>query len=77
MQTRETRDGPLRIEAIAERQPRAAGEPPIVHVTIDRIDVRLPAGDAAPSPRERRPRAAGAVAPLSDYLRGTQRGGRG
>ena len=73
MQTRETRDGPLRIEAIAERQPRAAGEPPIVHVTIDRIDVRLPTADATPAARERRPRAPSGVASLSDYLRG---GGR-
>jgi hypothetical protein len=68
-------DRPLRADALAERRPRAASEPPVVHVTIDRIDVRLPAAvDASPSPRERRPRAASAVAPLSEYLRG---GGRG
>jgi hypothetical protein len=67
-------DRPLRADALSERRPRPASEPPIVHVTIDRIDVRLPAVDAAPSPRERRPRAASAVRPLSEYLRG---GGRG
>jgi hypothetical protein len=75
--TRDAHDRPLRIEALAERRPHAASEPPIVHVTIDRIDVRLPTADATPATRERRPRTASAVAPLSDYLRGTQRGGHG
>lgn len=72
--TRAAPDRPLRADALAERRPRAASDPPIVHVTIDRIDVRLPAADAGPVPRERRPRAPSGVASLSDYLRG---GGRG
>ena len=66
-------DGPLRLDALAERRPPAGGAPPIVHVTIDRIDVRLPAASAPTAQSERRPRPSGAVAPLADYLRG---GGR-
>lgn len=65
---------PLRTQALAERRAQPAREPRVVHVTIDRLDVRLPAAQTpAPPPGERRPRAPSAVAPLSDYLRG---GGR-
>jgi len=61
---------PLREEALRERaQPPRAEPAPIVHVTIDRIDVRLPA-PPAPLPSPRRARPASAVPPLADYLRG-------
>lgn len=56
--------------APASNSAGAADAAPIVHVTIDRIDVRLPpaAPNAAAAPRRaREPRAT----PLADYLRGT------
>ena len=56
----------------ASASPRAdpAGPAPVVHVTIDRIDVRLPAGAGCARRRaSARPAPASAVAPLSDYLR--------
>ncbi len=55
---------PRRADAVAAR----ADRPEIVQVTIERIDVRLP---AAPVPAPRRPRPASAVEPLADYLRST------
>ena len=65
---------PLRIQALADWRAQPAREPRVVQVTIDRLDVRPPAVQAPVAPpRERRPRAPSAVAPLSDYLRG---GGR-
>jgi hypothetical protein len=61
---------PLREEALRERaQPPRAEPAPIVHVTIDRIDVRLPA-PPVPLPSPRRARPASGVPPLADYLRG-------
>jgi hypothetical protein len=63
-------EAPLRIDLLRDRV--AEGKPvepaPIVHVTIDRIDVRLPPAPAAVAPA-RRPRPASTVAPLADYLR--------
>lgn len=61
---------PLRAEAVRERDRGAADEPaPVIHVTIDRIDVRLPSTAATP-PAPARRRAAPTVAALGDYLRG-------
>lgn len=61
---------PLRAEAVRERDRGAADEPaPIIHVTIDRIDVRLPSTAATP-PAPGRRRAAPTVGALGDYLRG-------
>lgn len=64
---------PLRITTVlqagaAERE-RTAEPAPIVHLTIDRIDVRLPSAPVAATPPARR-RAASAVGGLGDYLRG-------
>lgn len=67
---------PLRPEAVRERERAAADEPaPIIHVTIDRIDVRLPSAAATPPALSRR-RAAPAVGALGDYLRGRPPEGR-
>lgn len=64
---------PLRIATVlqagaAERE-RTAEPAPIVHVTIDRIDVRLPSAPVAATPPARR-RPASTVGGLGDYLRG-------
>ena len=67
---------PLRPEALREREHAAADEPaPVIHVTIDRIDVRLPSAAATPPAAARR-RAAPAVGTLGDYLRGRPPEGR-
>jgi hypothetical protein len=63
---------PLRVATVlqANASRDGAAEPaPIVHVTIDRIDVRLPSTPAAPTAPARR-RLASAVGGLGDYLRG-------
>jgi hypothetical protein len=66
---------PLRPEAVREREQATAAEPPpIIHVTIDRIDVRLPSTPAASTAQSRR-RPASAVGGLGDYLRGRPPGG--
>jgi len=46
--------------------------PPVVHVSIDRIDVRIPAAPA-PAAAARRPRTDSSVGTLADYLRGDGR----
>ncbi|MEP7100349.1 MAG: hypothetical protein ABI781_07560 [Burkholderiales bacterium] len=60
---------PLSQRTIDARVTVAAPMPPVIHVTIDRIDVRAPTA----SPRKAEPpkpqRAAPSV-PLADYLRG-------
>jgi len=61
---------PLRESTVAQRSeaPRAEASPAVVHVSIDRIDLRVP----APPPPERPAAAArsrGATMPLADYLR--------
>jgi hypothetical protein len=64
---------PLRIttvlQADAAERDRQTEPAPIVHVTIDRIDVRLPSAPAAAAPPARR-RPPSAVGGLGDYLRG-------
>ncbi|HEU0202078.1 MAG TPA: hypothetical protein VFR86_16805 [Burkholderiaceae bacterium] len=61
---------PLTESAVAQRAAQVRSEPTVVHVTIDRIDVRAPA--QAPEPAlAPKPRATSTL-PLSDYLR--QRG---
>lgn len=58
-------------------RPRAAVDesrataPPVVHVSIDRIDVRIPPAPAAAAPR--RTSAVSNVGTLADYLRGDSR----
>ena len=57
---------PLRASSLPASPPAAA--PPVVHVTIDRIDVHLPPLAAAGPARRARPPAAAPT--LADYLRG-------
>ena len=60
---------PMSAPALAERHAAAAAEPrPVVHVTIDRIDVRAPAAPARPAAAPRARNAAPSVS-LADYLR--------
>jgi hypothetical protein len=70
--------GPLSTRAIEIRSASPYGQlPPVVHVTIDRIDVRAPAVADRPSPRPRpRPRASSSGS-LTDYLRSRHGGPRG
>lgn len=59
---------PLSDAALASRSPRFRPLDPVIHVTIDRIDVRAPA-PAPEKPTSRRPRMEPSVT-LSDFLRG-------
>jgi hypothetical protein len=72
-----TPTAPLSDAAVAGRvlSPQAKAPAPVIHVTIDRLDVRAaaPVKSAAPA---RRPRPEPAVS-LADYLRDGARGGRG
>jgi len=63
----EARAAPLSDTAVASRMSTPHDERPVIHVTIDRIDVRAPAPDKL-STAMRRPRAEPAVS-LSEYLR--------
>ena len=66
---------PLSDVAVASRvRARDQGGAPVVHVTIDRIDVRAPAA-ATPRPARQRERAEPAVS-LAEYLRGAEPAGR-
>jgi hypothetical protein len=65
---------PLSETALAGRTAAARGQAPVIHVTIDRIDVRAPAPSQAP-PVQRRARTEPVVS-LSEYLRGSG-GGQG
>lgn len=55
---------PLSEEAVASRQLEPVASQPVIHVTIDRIEVRAP---AAPAPRARA--SAAPSVSLSEYLR--------
>jgi len=60
---------PLRESTVAQRAAPARGETPtIVHVTIDRVDVRAPPAPAFTPSLNQKPRAMSTVS-LSDYLR--------
>lgn len=63
----EARAAPLSDTAVASRMSTAQDERPVIHVTIDRIDVRVPAPDR-PGAAMRRARAEPGVS-LSEYLR--------
>lgn len=66
---------PLRAQTLQQApRPAKPDAAPVVHVTIDRIDVRLPAPANASAPASKA-RPASAVAPLADYLRGKKRTG--
>ena len=66
---------PLRDSVIEQRvAARRTSAPPVVHVTIDRIDVRVPPAPPAPRPAAR-PRSAASATPLADYLRQRDRSG--
>jgi hypothetical protein len=68
-------DGPLSQQALASRVLSQSDRPPIVHVTIDRVDVRAPAAPERPAPRTRsRTATAGS---LTDYLRARPAGRQG
>ena len=66
---------PLRSVVVREAA-RPATPAPVVHVTIDRIDVRLPPSPAAASRATARARPSSAQPALGDYLRG-RAGGSG
>jgi hypothetical protein len=61
---------PLGALALAQRMHPAKSEPTVVHVPIDRIDVRAPAAPKAPRAAAK-PRAAPSLS-LADYLRGSK-----
>jgi hypothetical protein len=62
-----TVSAPLSAAALAER-PAPAAAPPVIHVTIDRIEVRAPAA-SRPAAAPARSRAHAASVSLTDYLR--------
>jgi hypothetical protein len=69
---------PLRESTIAQRAaaPSASQAPTVVHVTIDRIDVRAPAAAATRARPQPTPRVTPDLS-LKDYLRQRERAGRG
>lgn len=71
--TAETRLGPLSDAVLMARIGASRPEGPVIHVTIDRIDVRSPPA-AAHGPSESRRRPAPSVT-LREYLRGRGRSG--
>jgi hypothetical protein len=62
------RHEPMSAAALAARNSQPAEQRPIIHVTIDRIDVRAPAAPARPAPAPRA-RTATPTVSLGDYLR--------
>lgn len=69
---------PLSESTLAQRiaPARTAETPTVVHVTIDRIDVRTPSATAAQARPQAKPRAASAMS-LGDYLRQRDRARHG
>jgi len=63
---------PMSDAALAARTSSRADQRPVIHVTIDRIDVRAPASPRQPA-LPARSRAASPRVSLSDYLRGGTR----
>ena len=66
---------PLSAAAVAERKATQTNPRPVIHVTIDRIEVRAPAA-TRPASRPARTRETAPTVSLKDYLRGpgNQRG---
>lgn len=71
-----THAAPLSRQAIDARVQPVAARPPVIHVTIDRIDIRAPAAPARPAVPARPQPVAPSVS-LTDYLRGDSRIPRG
>lgn len=68
---------PLRAQTLRDAAHAVApAPPPVLHVTIDRIDVRLPPAPPAPPRPSSRPRPASGVPALGDYLRPPNGGAR-
>lgn len=65
---------PVSRQAMDARARPAAADPPPIHITIDRIDVRAAAPARAATPPKARP-AASSVS-LADYLRSADPGAR-
>ena len=63
-----TVSAPLSAAALAERSAQQATAPPVIHVTIDRIEVRAPAA-SRPAAAPARSRAHAPSVSLTDYLR--------
>jgi len=63
-----TVSAPLSAAALAERPAQQATAPPVIHVTIDRIEVRAPAA-SRPAAAPARSRAHAPSVSLTDYLR--------
>lgn len=76
--TRRTSDsgGPLSRQAVMSRVEQQSERRPVVHVTIDRIDVRAPAVPERTAPRSR-PRQTSSGSSLTEYLRTRQPGRSG
>lgn len=70
------RHAPLSANALAGRTTQGSERRPVIHVTIDRIDVRVPASPDRPKPSPRS-RAAPPSVSLTDYLRPRESGRRG
>lgn len=70
---------PLRQSVIDQRMPAPVQQqqPTVVHVTIDRIDVRAPATAPPPQRPAAKPRADTSAIPLADYLRKSDPSRRG
>jgi hypothetical protein len=68
-------NGPLSQLALASRVVPESDRPAIVHVTIDRVDVRAPAAPDRPAPRTRSRTAT--TGSLTDYLRARPAGRQG
>jgi hypothetical protein len=66
---------PLSERAMSARSTAEVNARPIVHVTIDRVDVRASGAVRPPAPRPRTMPARHTRASLTDYLRGRGRGG--
>lgn len=67
---------PLSRQAVLSRVEQPGERRPVVHVTIDRIDVRAPAAPERTVPRNR-PRSASSNGSLAEYLRTKQPGRTG